>query len=100
MKGLKNKADFVSTITGGIGMIGKRLSAIEKGSRGGAIERSEHLQQGGFAAAARARYGDKFAFFDGQIDAAERFDLSVIELPGESICLEQGHSSGGRSATA
>ena len=36
-----------------------------------------------------------FAFLDGKIDAAQSLHLSAVELPGECLCLEQGHSAGG-----
>src|SRR5688500_12224699 len=81
-------------------MIGKRLAPVMKCPGGRPIQSPEHLKQGGFAASARARHGNKFAFFDGQIDAAKRFDLAVVELPGQSLCLEQGHDSGGGCETA
>src|SRR5438270_10276246 len=91
MKRLKNETNFVSTVAGWIGMIRERLPAIKKRAGRGAIQCSQHLEQSGFAAATRAGYGNKFTFFDRKIYAAQRLDLSVIELSRQCLCLKQRH---------
>ena len=69
MKRLKDETDFVSAVTGGIGMIRNRLPAIEQGAGGGPIKRPEHLQQSGFTASTGASDRNEFTFFDRKIDA-------------------------------
>jgi hypothetical protein len=69
------------------------MPAIEERPRGGPIQCSEHLQQSRFAASARTRHGNKFTFFDREIDSPQGLDLSVIELSGQYLCFEQGHSA-------
>src|ERR1043166_7550648 len=85
MKRLKNETNFVSAVARGIGMIWERLPAIEKRARCGAIQCSEHLEQSGCAASTRAGYGNKFTFLDRKIHAAQRLDLSVIELSRQCL---------------
>ena len=79
-------------------MIRQRFSAVEKSSGGRSVQRAEHLQQGRFAASARARNGNELALVDGKIDSAQRLDLSFVELAGESFCLEQRALAVGESA--
>src|ERR1035437_5557924 len=45
---------------------------------GGRVESAQQLQQGGFAAAAGSADGNEISRCDGEIDAAQGFDASLV----------------------
>src|SRR5688500_15184717 len=60
MKGLEDEANLVRAITGEVGVFGEGRAAVEELAGARMVERTEHLQERGFAGTALADDGDKF----------------------------------------
>src|SRR3954465_10029545 len=86
MKSLENKADLMGAIGRGVRGVGERLSFVGQSAATRAIQRTEELQEGGFATATGADNRHKLSLIDLKIDAAQSLHLSIIiiflEPPG------------------
>ncbi len=91
MEGLKDEADLTRTIYGRIRHVSKRAAAITQSSAAGAVQRAEHLQQGGLAAAAGADDGDEFTRADAEVHTAQSLHAAIIILFGQTQRREDGH---------
>jgi len=67
-------------------------AAVEHLAMGGRIQAAEQLQQRGFAAAAGTADGDEIARFNGQIDAAQGLNASLIVALAQVAHLQNGCS--------
>ena len=80
MKRLEDEADLEGAIRCRVRQLRYRVSSIAQSSRGGSIERAEHLKQGGLSATARTGNGDELALRDSKIHASQCLHLAVVEI--------------------
>ena len=78
IEGLEDEADVFGAVAVQIDMGSEQRVLKEDLAAGGRVETANQLQEGGFAAAAGAADGHVFTGMDGEIDAAQGLDASLV----------------------